>query len=327
MTVLKNTSRASRRRKGCLIATLLTVAVASGLASGCYISWCWGLWGRNAELMHYLFDCRCPAASEEARYRPFKVLVSACEQPLLQDISPNGRYVLISRGPDHSRFLLDMETDQSQEVQAGGINSFLNNTLIMTRSQEGTFLLDIQDSTRTPAIYVDDLYKKPPSEQVRQALKDAAQAYKVDGYFVALAPDYKHSPDGNVVILFSNSDYWRRLEAILNELGVSYTEIPSQKAGSVEGAQYSHNGQLWADTEGIHMESTGQIVVPSGQQAPSLYAHSFGAGRWVNNDRAVVYGGGGYRYLFGGGGFSPAFLPYPLPILLLEVPPEYWPEP
>lgn len=323
MTGAKPSNCLLPKRRSCLLTLLLMAIVAGGLAYIVYTGWCWGKWGRNARWMHYLFECRCPAASEEARREPFKVIASACDQPHLQDVSPSGRYIVISKGAAHSRFLLDMETGRSQEVQVGGISRFLSDTLLMTRLQEGTFLLDLAEGSLTPAIYIDDLQTGSVSEQVRLALKNASQAYMAGEYFVALAPDYKHASEGNVVIRISSNIDWELLEPILEEYGLTYILVSSRNTGRVYGALYSHDGQLFADENGIHAESTGQLVSPDGQTVD----RGFGMAGWVNNDRAVIYGRGGYGYVMDGGGtFSPSFLPYPLPILLLEVPPEYWPE-
>ncbi len=63
-----------------------------------YWGYCWGWWLRSNLLAQYIFQCRCPAASEPVRYAPFRIIVPACEHAVLADLSPQGMHALLLRG-------------------------------------------------------------------------------------------------------------------------------------------------------------------------------------------------------------------------------------
>jgi hypothetical protein len=76
--------------------------------------------------------CSCPAASEEARYpREVDVLVSACQDRLIE-LSPSGRYldVNISR-PQPQRFLLDLATGDVQDPPTHHAYTFITDDLLL----------------------------------------------------------------------------------------------------------------------------------------------------------------------------------------------------
>ena len=61
-----------------------------------YWGYCWGWWGRERPLLMALWQCACPPSSEAARWAPFTVLVSACEQPRGADVAPSGDWLIFT---------------------------------------------------------------------------------------------------------------------------------------------------------------------------------------------------------------------------------------
>ena len=102
-----------------------------------YFGYCWGLWGRQSLLFQHLFQCKCPSASEEARY-PLSVdiIVPACSYSGSL-LSPTGNLLYIleqdSKFVDtfSSTYLLDFRTKEKIPFFVGlGSNSFLTDDLL-----------------------------------------------------------------------------------------------------------------------------------------------------------------------------------------------------
>lgn len=72
-----------------------------------YWSWCWGWWGQN-KLLQYIFQCRCPAVSEEARYaEDVDIVIAACLYPAsASKPSPSGRFVTIATQDSKQEWML-----------------------------------------------------------------------------------------------------------------------------------------------------------------------------------------------------------------------------
>src|ERR1051325_6019388 len=95
----------------CLLGLILGPALVWGAL---YWTYCWGWWGQH-RLLQLLFQCSCPAASEEARYpSSIDVLFSACAKPgLIGDISPSGRYMSVSLArPTRRMYRYDFQTGE-----------------------------------------------------------------------------------------------------------------------------------------------------------------------------------------------------------------------
>ena len=76
-----------------------------------FYGYCWGLWGRRSLLLQYLFQCKCPAASEQARYPDqVDVIISAC-QNVQTVLSPSGRLLVVYE--EESVYLLDLQSNEN----------------------------------------------------------------------------------------------------------------------------------------------------------------------------------------------------------------------
>ncbi|MCC6301010.1 MAG: hypothetical protein IT314_17110 [Anaerolineales bacterium] len=98
--------------------SLTRLTLLLGLPLLIYYGYCWGWWGRNSLLLQYLFQCSCPAASEEARYPEYvDVLVPACKnQGAL--LSPSGRLLSVQEEESGiiSSYLLNLQTNEKKPV-------------------------------------------------------------------------------------------------------------------------------------------------------------------------------------------------------------------
>src|SRR5258706_14449246 len=62
-----------------------------------YYGYCWGLWGRHSLLLQYLFQCNCPAASENVRYsKEVDIIIPACQNVNTSvKLLPSGRFLYL----------------------------------------------------------------------------------------------------------------------------------------------------------------------------------------------------------------------------------------
>lgn len=308
---------------GWLLRAVLGPLLVAGIL---YWGWCWGWWGRGNLWLRAAFQCQCPRASEAARYRPFKVLVSACVEPSLQSFSPNGRYVtVVERVPRSRTVRIDLQTGQRLVTALGGGSSyFLDDTLLLGRlslKEKDALLLDLSDGRVTSVPFVDIARYDVSQEAVLEVLRQAERVVAMRGgafpwLIVGLATDYRQHPDKTIVI-YGNSGF---LQTLADE-GISHTEVPPPYVDgpSPDYHRYSLKRQFWADSDGIYLAQTEQRIVTTPPDAP-------GPAGWVLNDQAVVYGYGEYAFLIETDVFGDHF-PVPQPILLLEVPPGYWATP
>ncbi len=135
---------------------LLAIVLGIGLF---YFGWCWGWWGKNNLLLQYNFQCRCPAASEEVRYKPFKVIASACTYPFLRGFSPSGRYMILFEHPQQRVILLDLATGETLDIGSRkGDPGFLTDNLVLTFGdypKPRYFLIDLTDRSEMEVLRVE----------------------------------------------------------------------------------------------------------------------------------------------------------------------------
>jgi hypothetical protein len=117
-----------------------------------YFGFCWGIWGRHSLLLHYLFQCGCPAASAETRYpEEVDVIVPACRY-VSSILSPSGSllYIQEKNGISNSTYLLNLQTNEKTSFFIpDGSNHFLTDNLIF-HSFYGNdqYVLDITTGTK-----------------------------------------------------------------------------------------------------------------------------------------------------------------------------------
>jgi hypothetical protein len=299
----------------------LTSLILLALMTLTYWGYCWGWWGRTNLVLQYLFQCNCPTASENARYSPLKVLFSACTAPELRAFSPNGRFLILYQQGQPISF--DTETQQIQKLGPGRYR-FLTDDLALIYEPRQWHLLDWRDQTRLPLTEI-KIYDKPLNSEQKESLRKAERLFLVGNEIVVVAQDFKKQNAPSLIF----TEMANILQTLKQE-GIAYTIAPEadrntkiERVGEFYNALYAHPEQLWADKSGIYQAQTQQRITPD------VRAYDKNAYGWINRDRAVVYGLGSSTHLFGGSegfGFYPSLFPVPLPILVLEVPPEYWPK-
>lgn len=104
-----------------------------------YWSWCWGWWGQN-KLLQYVFQCRCPAISEEARYPDtVDVVIPACLMPFsMSQPSPSGRYVSVRVNQMNQQVIYDEYLDELYPAPFDSFLVFLSDEFLLADNLNNT---------------------------------------------------------------------------------------------------------------------------------------------------------------------------------------------
>jgi hypothetical protein len=293
-----------------------------------YLGWCWGLWLRDNLVLQSFFQCNCPAVSEAARYHPFRVLASACVEPVVRDVSPSGRYVLIREIKEDRNVLYDLLSNSQKEFTSLGYGRLFRENLVLMTSPTQAWVYDPAADTTTelPVVNV----REEIGDDAVQRLELARRLAKYDplygtyGGLVGLAPDYQTHPEDNILVTYTDDDFIQLLRDQGVNLVIAVAEFPRRSRGS-ERKWYSADGRLYADRTGLYTAEGRQLVDVRGgrwlwrPERPTA---------WVANDRAVLYGFGLSDYVFPAESvIFHSWWAVPQPVLILDVPPEYWPAP
>jgi len=322
-TLKTETNHASKRRGygfwiGCF-------ALSLGLPLLLYYGYCWGLWGRSSLLLQYVFQCNCPAASEEARYPDtVDVIVPACRYVSTR-LLPSGRllYVHEKRLWLTSTYLLDLQTDEKITIALPkGLFYFLTDNLLYVSSGE-EYILDWINGKQYPirkfANWRPNAYinGEVNLSVLAEALGEAKVVFFIndDGTIVALAPDFHIQPERNFFIrrLAFPGYELNRVEQFLHENNIVYQSIPA----SFPGEAVSLDGRFIARHDGIYLIETNQLIV---RAYPSRLRG------WTSDGRGVIYSSSGpclIRTNFGILDDTACFFQVPQPVLKLKVPEEY----
>src|SRR5688572_12066667 len=143
-TMQTETDPASKRRGWSF--WLSRFALLLGLGVLFYYGYCWGWWGRSSLLLQYLFQCSCPAASEEARYPDnVDVIISACSNVGASvRLLPSGRFLYMREENSGfaSAYLFDLQTLERIRVTDQSFSSFLTDDLWFVESGIENYLID-----------------------------------------------------------------------------------------------------------------------------------------------------------------------------------------
>jgi hypothetical protein len=315
---------------------LTRLALLLGLPLLFYYGYCWGLWGRSSLLLQYLFQCSCPAASEEARYPEYvDVLVPACKnQGSL--LSPSGRFLYVGKiKPEGvTSYLLNLETNEKISLTfKDSVFFFLSDSLFYVDEQYGgdEYLFDrtigetylIQEFRYShPGSYIDG-HANPI--KLATALRQAKNVFLLDtkDKVIALSPDFPASPELNFYITRFGiaGDAYNRLEQFLRENNIAYVDIPFR----FRSEAISPSGKLVARADGIYSVETGQRVVdmiPTSSTREQALVNG-----WIHDGSAVLYSYSGYPCVVETGipmmDGSICLFRVPQPVLKLKVPEEY----
>jgi hypothetical protein len=268
-----------------------------------YFTWCWGMWESENPFMKSVFQCACPRVSEQTRYKPFKVIASACSNPHLLDDSPNGKFVLLAVETDKPAIArLNLENGEIRTIHFGkALANFLTDDLLLVGSiEEGRyFLLDQSDGTSI------EMYLEPHLEKAFLTAHDMEKVWWQSGLTIGINSDFKSNPESRILFMTVGSTAMEQRQS-LTVHGIDLEE---------DSFSYRPENGLYADLDGIHLGD--KLIVETGQsldESPEM----FGPTKWVLGGDAVIYESLNHSLtLFG------EITPSPQPVLLLEVPIEY----
>ena len=297
-----------------------------------YWGYCWHWWGRDTLALQYLFQCRCPPASEATRYPNFTVLVSACRDMALHDMSPTGRSVLLRPRAGGSMRQLDLQaraetilpfdTDTINRIYPIDDQRFF---VILAR-KTGYLVYDQQQQAHLP---VPSIYFDIQDGQVQEVLHTTHEVLLFHDEVLVLASNYHQQPDNNAVLTDVDAVDVDQMNTQLQPKGLLATPIhpPYQAERSSSFQRYSPDGQFTARRDGIYRTDTQERLIST--DLPFFdRASDFDPVGWTAGQRGVVYAGR-TAYVIDNSNdffFSYAWLPVPQPQLLLELPEEFWTE-
>ena len=253
-----------------------------------------------------------------------EVVVSACDNPTLKMMSPDGRYVPYSvvTANGYESWVLDTVTGERQLDTSCG-NWWLNNTIKLggitqTANSPGGFTVcDISDGTKISAEWSEGIPET--TDQVIERFQDAEQVYyiSITRWAVALGPDYKtHSEQAYVLTESYGYDPSNSVLNFLNGNQISYHEISYPNEGP---KRVSHNGRfvtkLFGD-DGFYTVD-GTKIGPLYDNFIREYPGCCTTYGWAHDDSGIY----AQAHIQSGGMF-----PNPTPrqpILKLNLPPEY----
>jgi hypothetical protein len=304
-----------------------------GLPIWLYYCYCWGVWGRNSLLLQYLFQCNCPASSEEARYpKEADLIIPACNNAVVM-LFPNGHrlYVLEKNSGRTSSYLLNLQTREKTPIGSReGYFHFLSDDIVYVWlfGGEGEYILDGATGLQYPIQSYKQLHPNAFSngyantELLVKALSEADEVFLIDAAsdpVIAISSDFRTNPEHNfIVYIFDLPEYWANpIEDFLQNNRVVYQYAAARFPwNSLPKEIVSPDGQFIARNYGIYLAETNQMIV----NAPIP-----GVRGWTYDGRGVIYSS--RRCLFQIG------LPFaddtscyrwvPQPVIMVKVPEKY----
>ena len=310
-----------------------------GLPLFFFYGYCWGLWGRGSLLFQYLFQCKCPVASEEARYPDdVDVIVPTCRN-FYSILSPSGRllYVQEKDGSADSAYLLNFQTDEKTPffVPAGSHYFLTDDLLFLSLGYgEGDKIMDRKMGKQYPIQSFISLRPDAYNPDVNLGilayyLKAAENVFVIDNDFiVALVSDFRTFPSNN--FYFDQSDFpgyeSDQGERFLRNNHIVYRYVP----GRFSAEAVSPDGRFIARSDGIYLTKTDRKIVEE-YFSNKYYRWSrwgFNSVRgWTYDSTGVIYSMSKPPCLFELSlpGFDTPTCDFPLlqPLIKLKVPDEY----
>jgi hypothetical protein len=303
------------------------LALVLGLPLLIYYGYCWGLWGRHSLLLHYLFQCSCPPASEEARYpKEVDVIIPACQKVnTLVRLSPSGRFLYLREEKESipSAYLLDLQTMERVKVNDQSFSSFLTDDLWFDESGVEGYIIDRINAKRYPIktfrFWRADasINGAPNLELLRTTLREAEHIIftQNNDSVIVLMSKFPTSLEENFT--FDRSDIpggdSNKVEQFLQENNISYQTVLADFPHEV----LSPDGKLIARDDGIYLAETNQIIV----KAPVSLVRG-----WTPDGLGAIYASGSHCLFQIGLPFSDdstCFRRVPQPVFKLLVPKEY----
>jgi len=328
---------------------IIRLVILVGVCGVAYFGYCFGLWGGRILLLQYLFQCNCPAISEEWRYpNEVDVIVPACRN-IGTRISPSGRLLLvyerIEDNGDLTTYALNLQTNNEIPLTLPiGDIYFLTDNLIYIfveyghNHEGGEHIFDRTTNTMYPIQRF--VYSHPGSYingnadpvKLATALRQAKEVYFIDNSTdtaVALMSDFYNHPEHSFFISTFDFPYngdLNRVEPFLLENNIAYQFTPANFPQEL----VSPDGRYIARRDGIYLIETNQKIVEGYTFSPYYRSYSgkyFSLRGWKYDSSGAIYsqfiGPCLLEFGFPGTDGPGCFFDVAQPVILLRVPREY----
>jgi hypothetical protein len=284
------------------------------------------LWGRQSLLLQYLFQCKCPPASEEARYsEEVDVIVSGCRRVSTGfKLSPGGHFLYIrEEEKEHvASYLLDLQTMERMKVTDQRFSSFLTDDLWFVDGSVNGYIIErttgTQYAIKSFRYWQDNAFVngEPNLELLVAALQQAETVVVTQNHdsVVVLTADFRTNPEKSFT--FRGSDILKpfigiQIEDFLRANNVTYQTI----LADFPREAISPDGRFIAQDDGIYIVGTNQMNV----KAPIP-----GVRGWTYDGRGVIYTSSRclFRIGFPADGGA-CLIRVSQPVIRLKVPEEY----
>jgi len=329
----KPTHPSKQRRHGFWISR---VVLLLGLLFLLYCGYCWGWWGRNSLLLQLLFQCGCPASSNESRYpEQVDVIIPACQHNGVI-LSPSGRLLYVNKYIlwDNVGYFWNLQTDEriSHTIQRGS-NYFLTDDLIFHENDE--YILDRTTGKQYPIqkfrYWRSDAYVNGEVnlDLLVQGLQEAKYVFLIDDDIViALISDFRSSSEDSFFtgwfdIPGRSSD---RVEEFLQEHDIPYINTATSTKYPREAI--SPNNRFIARDDGIYLTETDKKIVDGFSVTREYRPASgkyFSVIGWVYDGSGAIYSKRENVCLLEMNVFvsDVCIIKVSQPVLLLKIPDEY----
>lgn len=304
-----------------------------------YWGYCWGLWGRDSKLLAFLFPCACPPISEEFRYPEYiNVLVPACEDRRISDVSPSKRYLATTGNNFDRGYIYDIKTRSIRKSNLSPYGAkFLTDDIFINYYDNPLQIINLENQNISKFFNIEDLpgILNSHSQPVDLAYTVSLFAKSEKVYFLPQGDSFlllgidQYDPGKNIAFGKQyNSKFPETVRSELKRQGIPfeciyfdmYNNINPKKVGPKE---FSDNGEFYWENglkEGVHLTKNDELLTPDVTKYWTII-------RWVNQDEGLLLDQE-VKYLIGDGssGFDvwpTSFFRFPQPILLLKVPDEY----
>lgn len=251
-----------------------------------YSGYCWGLWGRSSLLLQHYFQCKCPSASEKARYpKDAEILFSACRYTY-SELSPSGRFLLVSEDKSGQlTYLLNLQT--MEKTPTPSFSSFLTDELVFVENGLEDIILEFFTGKKYPIrtfgswqlnAYVDG---KLNLEMLVDTLQTADEIYLTENYgtVIVLMPEFP--ADRKQSFTFDNSDIpgsiTEKVKQFLMLHNIEYEALPKSYPREV----VSPDGKFVARDDGVYLAQINQRIIESDNR---LLVRG-----WTNDGRSAIY--------------------------------------
>ncbi len=292
----------------------IRIAATAGVVLLIYWGYCWGWWLRDNRFAQLVFQCNCPAVSEQVRYAPFQVIASACTQPAAI-VSPGGKYSVISQQVPAPTYLVRTTSDAVQE-HAFSLDKqvtnwfFLDDRFIFYQSPASFFLLDVPHRTTIPVPTIAHYRDWTPVRGADMYIVGTSQMV-----IVATHADGSVTP---VRIVDTSGVDNRALAEDQRSFGLTLHVLPEIEIPA------AHNHPWYADSSGVMCQSSRQRLLETPWRPGESTRAPFWPAGWMADDRGVIYRTTSDSYLIAGQDIMPSLTSFslvkvPQPVLYLPV--------